>query len=158
MLRKILIGLLIVLIIAQFVQPPHNSGSPVGTEDITHSVQVPDSVMALLKVACYDCHSNSTRYPWYSRITPVNWWLNHHINEGKRELNFSEFKGTYRRKMKKMEESAEQTEKHEMPISSYLWTHKDARLSDAQRKLIVDWAKNSRQQLMQDSIRKASVM
>jgi hypothetical protein len=158
MLRKILIGLLIVLIIAQFIQPPKNNGSAITANDITHSVQVPDSVMTLLKLACYDCHSNYTRYPWYSRITPVNWWLHNHIDEGKRELNFSEFSGSYRRKMRKLEESAEQTKKHEMPISSYLWIHKDARLSEAQRKIIVDWANSERKQLMQDSIRKASVM
>jgi hypothetical protein len=158
MARKILIGLLIVLIIAQFIQPPKNSGSPLTKNDISHSVQVPDSVMALLKVACYDCHSNSTRYPWYSRITPVNWWLYDHIQEGKHELNFSEFTGSFRRKMRKLEEAGEQTEKHEMPISSYLWIHKDARLSDAQRQLIVEWTKNSREKLMQDSIRKASIM
>lgn len=158
MARKILIGLLIVLIIAQFIQPPKNNGSPVTANDITHSVQVPDSVMTLLKVACYDCHSNSTKYPWYSRITPVNWWLYNHIQEGKHELNFSEFTGSFRRKMRKLEESAELTEKHEMPLSSYLWIHKDAKLSDEQRKLIIDWANTSRQQLMQDSIRKASIM
>jgi hypothetical protein len=158
MARKILIGLLIVLIIAQFIQPPHNEGSPFTANDITHTVQVPDSVMTLLKVACYDCHSNSTIYPWYSRITPVNWWLYDHIKEGKRELNFSEFTGSYRRKMRKLEETAEQTEKHEMPISSYLWLHKEARLNDAQRKLIADWANNARRQLLQDSIRKASIM
>jgi hypothetical protein len=158
MLRKILIGLLIVLIIGQFIQPPHNSDSPVTANYITHSVPVPDSVMALLKVACYDCHSNSTRYPWYSRITPVNWWLYNHIQEGKHHLNFSEFTGSYKRKMRRLEETAEMTEKHEMPIGSYLWIHKDARLSDAQRKLIIDWANNARQQLLQDSIRKASII
>jgi len=152
MARKILIALLVILLIAQFIQPPHNTGPSFTATDITHSVQVPDSVMMLLKVACYDCHSNSTRYPWYSRITPVNWWLNNHVNEGKRELNFSDFKGSYRRKMRKLEEAGEQTEKHEMPLSSYLWIHKDARLSEAQRKLIVDWANSSREKLMQDSL------
>jgi len=157
MLKKILLGLLIVLIIAQLFQPPHNKGAAVTQNDISHSVQVPDSVMRLLKIACYDCHSNYTRYPWYSKITPVNWWLNDHINEGKRHLNFSEFTGSYKRKMKKLEETSELTEKHEMPISSYLWIHKDARLNEAQRKMIVDWANQSRQQLQQDSIRTASI-
>jgi len=157
MFKKILLGLLIVIIIAQFFQPPHNKGAAATGNDISHFVAVPDSVMALLKTACFDCHSNNTRYPWYSKITPVNWWLNDHINEGKRHLNFSEFKGSYKRKMKKLEETSELTEKHEMPISSYLWIHEDARLSEALRKMIVDWANNSRQQLMQDSIRKASI-
>lgn len=158
MLKKVLIGLLTILIIAQFFQPSKNKGNAQSAIDITHVVPVPDTVMALLKIACYDCHSNNTRYPWYNHITPVNWWLKNHIDEGKRELNFSDFKGSFRRKMKKLEESAEQVEKHEMPIGSYLWIHKDARLNDVQRKLIIDWANNARQQLMQDSIRKASIM
>lgn len=157
MLKKILLGLLIVVILVQFFQPPHNNGSAATANDITHSVQVPDSVMGLLKIACYDCHSNYTRYPWYSKITPVNWWLNNHINEGKRKLNFSEFTGSYKRKMKKLDETGELTEKHEMPIGSYLWIHKDARLDKAQRQLIIDWANAAQKQLMQDSIQKASV-
>lgn len=157
MLKKILLGLLIVLIIVQFIQPPHNNGPAATANDITHSVQVPDTVMAILKVACYDCHSDNTRYPWYSKITPVNWWLNNHVNEGKRHLNFSQFTGSYKRKMRRLEESGELTEKHEMPISSYLWIHKDARLSDAQRKLLADWTETARQQLQQDSIRKSSI-
>lgn len=157
MLKRIILALLIVLIIVQFIQPPHNNGSATTANDITHTVQVPDTVMALLKVACYDCHSDYTRYPWYSKITPVNWWLNNHINEGKRKTNFSEFTGSYKRKIKRLDETAEQVEKHEMPISSYLWIHKDAKLSDAQRKLIIDWANNAKEQVLQDSIRKASI-
>jgi hypothetical protein len=109
--------------------------------------------MSLLKVSCYDCHSNHTDYPWYSKITPVNWWLNNHINEGKKELNFSTFStGSFKRKDKKMKEIDEQVDKHEMPLDSYLWIHKDAKLNDAQRKLIIDWSKTSRQKIMQDSL------
>lgn len=157
MFRKILIGLVIILIIVQFIQPPQNNGLASTANDITHSVHVPDSVMTILKIACYDCHSDSTRYPWYSKITPVNWWLHNHITEGKQNLNFSRFTGSLRRKINKLKASAELTEKHEMPIGSYLWIHKDARLSDAQRKLIIDWTNEARHQLQQDSIRKASI-
>lgn len=113
--------------------------------------------MALLKLACYDCHSDSTRYPWYNRITPVNWWLRNHINEGKRHLNFSEFTGTsYKRQIKRLDETAEQVEKHEMPISTYLWIHKDARLNNAQRKLIIDWADHAKEEVLQDSLSKST--
>lgn len=154
MLKKIVLIVLIVLILSQFIQPPKNNGALATPTDITHVVPVPDTVMALLKAACYDCHSNSTRYPWYNYITPVNWWLRHHINEGKRHLNFSDFdKGNFRRKIHRLDETGEQIEKHEMPISSYLWIHKDARLSDAQRQLLIDWANNSKEKLMQDSLR-----
>jgi hypothetical protein len=158
MLKRIIIGLLIVFIIAQFIQPSKNAGRAQMATDITHVVPVPDTVMALLKVACYDCHSDSTRYPWYNHITPVNWWLRDHINDGKRHLNYSEYTtGSYKRKIKRLDETAEQVEKHEMPIGSYLWIHKDARLSDTQRKLIIDWANNAKDIVLRDSISKASI-
>ncbi len=153
MRTKILIGVVIFLVLIQFIQPPHNNGTPESATDITHTIAVPDTVMSLLKVSCYDCHSNHTDYPWYSKITPVNWWLNNHINEGKRELNFSTFStGTFKRKDKKMKEIDEQIDKHEMPLDSYLWIHKDAKLNDAQRKLIIDWTKTAREKIMQDSL------
>ena len=158
MLKKILIGLLIVLIIAQFFQPSKNKGQAQTATDITHVVPVPDTVMALLKIACYDCHSDSTRYPWYNHITPVNWWLKDHIDEGKRKCNYSQFSSaSYKRKMRRLEETAEQVKKHEMPIGSYLWIHSDARLTDAQRKLIIDWANSSKDIVLKDSISKSLI-
>jgi hypothetical protein len=109
--------------------------------------------MSLLKTSCYDCHSNHTNYPWYSKITPVNWWLNHHIEEGKRELNFSTIAtGSFKRKARKLKETAELVEKHEMPMDSYLWIHSEAKLDEAQRRMIIDWAKLAQQQVMQDSV------
>jgi hypothetical protein len=157
MKRKVLIGLLVLLIVAQFFQPSHNNGTAEAATDITHAVQVPDSVMSLLKTSCYDCHSNHTDYPWYSKITPVNWWLEHHVNEGKRELNFSAFTNyTFKRKNKKLEQTADLVKKHEMPLDSYLWIHMDAKLNEAQIKLITDWTQSARQQVMQDSLQKSS--
>jgi hypothetical protein len=158
MLKKILIGLLIIFVIAQFFQPPHNNGNPFSDKDITHAVPVPDSVMSVLKVACFDCHSDYTRYPWYSKITPVNWWLNNHINEGKRHVNYSQFNtGSYKRRIKKLDETAELVEKKEMPLNSYLWIHKDAKLTEAQRKILIDWAKAGQEKLMQDSVRSTGI-
>lgn len=156
MLKKILIGLLIIFLLSQFIRPPHNNGDASSPSDITHMVTVPDSVMNLLNIACYDCHSNHTEYPWYSKITPVNWWLNNHIVEGKRHFNFSNFSGSsYKRMIKKMEEVGETVEKHEMPLNSYLWIHKDARLNDAQRKMIINWAKAAEEKIFRDSLQKS---
>jgi hypothetical protein len=153
MKKKIVIIILAILIVVQFIQPSHNNGAAETATDITHVVQVPDSVMRLLKTSCYDCHSNHTNYPWYSKITPVNWWLNHHIKEGKRELNFSAIAaGNFKRKARKLKETAELVEKHEMPIDSYLWIHSEAKLDEVQRKMIADWAKLAQQQVMQDSL------
>lgn len=148
MKRKIVIGILIVLILIQFIRPQRNAGNALGRNDFTHEVQVPDSIMKILKVSCFDCHSNHTNYPWYAEINPVGWWLNHHVNEGKQELNFSEF-ATYslKRKDKKLDETAKQVKEHEMPISSYTLIHTDANLNDQQLNALVKWSEKARQEL-----------
>ena len=143
--KKILLGLMVLFIAVQAIQPSKNQGSPTGPTDITAAMQVPDSVMTVLKKSCYDCHSNHTTYPWYDNITPVNWWVNHHINEGKRELNFSTFaEYNQRRKAKKLDESAEQIEKGEMPLKSYLLMHGDAKLTESQQKMLINWFKSAK--------------
>lgn len=152
-MRRFLLIILILFVIAQFIQPSKNNGTAMAATDITHAVQVPDSVMAILKHSCYDCHSNHTEYPWYNHITPVNWWLKNHIDDGKRGLNFSVFSTyNYRRKNKKLEEIGETVEKHQMPLNSYLWIHTDAKLNDQQIRLITDWTRSAQQQVMQDSL------
>lgn len=140
--KRILLIILVVLVIAQFFQPPHNNGVAEGPQDIAHAVNTPPEVLAVLKRSCYDCHSNHTDYPWYSKITPVNWWLNNHINEGKRHVNYSTF-ASYdaKRRNKNLDETAELVEKGEMPLGSYTWIHKDAVLSEAEKKLLIDWAR-----------------
>src|ERR1043166_8361229 len=99
MLKKILIGLLVVLVILQFIRPGRNNGSAAGPNDITHYVHVPDTVMHLLQVSCYDCHSNHTNYPWYVNINPVGLWLAKHIRDGKRHLNFSDLSQMPKKKL-----------------------------------------------------------
>lgn len=148
MARKILIGLLVVLVLIQFIRPARNLGAAQTAKDIANTVSVPDSTFRLLQTACYDCHSNYTKYPWYTNVNPVGLWLNHHITEGKRELNFSEF-GNYdaRRKAHKLDEVYETIEKHEMPLNSYLWIHDEARLTDAQRKQVMAWATAAKAQV-----------
>src|SRR6476659_8641049 len=90
-LKRILIILLIIFVLIQFIRPEKNRSEGKGPNDISTLYPVPDSVESILKVACYDCHSNNTRYPWYAEIQPVAWWLNGHIVDGKKDLNFSEF-------------------------------------------------------------------
>ena len=94
----------------------------------------------ILHTSCYNCHSNNTNYPWYSYVQPVGLLLEHHINKGKAELNFSEF-GTYslRKQKSKLKSMANQIEKDEMPLSSYTLIHRDARLSKDSKKVLVDY-------------------
>lgn len=157
-MKKLLLILLAVILLAQLIRPKQDNNGPAATaSDITHVVPVPDSILAILKPACFDCHSNHTTYPWYAQITPVNWWLENHIGHGKRALNFSEFATyTYKKKAHRMDDIAETVEKHEMPLNSYLWIHKDARLTDAQRQALIAWSKAAAPVILQDSLAHAA--
>ncbi|MFZ1380437.1 MAG: heme-binding domain-containing protein [Saprospiraceae bacterium] len=145
MFKKILYLLLISFIVIQFFQinkTPNNALSG----DIKTKYSVSESLDKTLKVACNDCHSNETKYPWYASIQPIGWWLQAHMNEGKKHLNFSNF--TERRiayQNHKFEEIIEMVEKKEMPIPSYTWLglHPEAKLTDPQRQEIIDWAKSN---------------
>ena len=144
MKRKLQLGcaiLLVGLIAIQFVQPARNEAAAPGPNDLMARQPVPAAVAALLKRACYDCHSNNTRYPWYAAVQPVGWWLAWHVNDGKRHLDFSAF-GTYpaKRASSKLGEIADEVSTHGMPLKSYTWAHPEARLTPAEIKLIADWA------------------
>ncbi|MEO6548403.1 MAG: heme-binding domain-containing protein [Ferruginibacter sp.] len=146
-LKRFGLVLLVVLIIIQFIRPTKNirADSAAFANDISTVYPVPDSIKSILKTSCYDCHSNNTVYPWYANVQPVAWWLNDHIDEGKKELNFSEF-ATYkiRRQYKKLEETIELVKGNEMPLSSYTIIHRDAILSKLQKISIVNWASSIR--------------
>lgn len=138
---KILLGLGLVLIAIQFIRPARNISSQILATDITKTVKVTDSVQAVLKKACYDCHSNNTNYPWYSNIQPVGWFLANHVSGGKRRLNFSEF-GSYpqRRQSSKLNDIANEVQDGGMPLSSYTLIHKEARLTANEKSLVIKWA------------------
>ncbi len=141
MIKKIGLFLLGCLIILQFIRPAKNNSAVDAAKQITAVAAVPENVNVILKKACNDCHSNNTIYPWYSNVQPVYSWLNNHIKEGKREINFDEF-ATYRlrRQYHKMEDLIEQIKENEMPLSSYTWIHKDAVLTEAEKATLTGWA------------------
>ncbi len=132
------------LIIIQFIQPVHNKSKHTLETDILKTYVVPDSVRNLLTTACYDCHSNNTRYPWYSYIQPIGWILSNHVQNGKKDLNFSGF-GSYsiRRQQSKLKSIMSQINDGSMPLSSYALMHKNARLTKEVRKFINHWAQQS---------------
>nr|WP_293833302.1 heme-binding domain-containing protein [uncultured Arsenicibacter sp.] len=148
MKKRILIAAGVLLVAIQFIRPARNTGSADGPQDITHAVAVPAPVLTMLKTACYDCHSNQTAYPWYATVQPVGLWLGHHVDEGKEELNFSEF-ATYapKRMAHKLEEIAEEVEEGHMPLPAYTLIHTDAKLTEAQVSELTAWAKAQQQQV-----------
>lgn len=103
----------------------------------------PAAVKDVLRRACYDCHSHETRWPWYSRLVPVSWWLAEHVQRGRADLNFSqwplfdtEVQGHFLRDIEK------QLEDGTMPLRSYLLGHPDARLTSAEKTLLIQWARS----------------
>lgn len=143
MVKKILIGLLILLVVIQFFRPEKNDSGE-ETYAVSTKYQVPREVNDILQVSCNDCHSNKTVYPWYSKIQPVAWYLDNHVDDGKRHLNFSTFtKMPIAVQNHKFEEMVEMVEKKEMPLAdyTYLGLHPEANLSDDQRKMIMEWAR-----------------
>lgn len=125
----------------QLYRPAKNQGSPEDSaSDIRQVFPMPDSIHTLLQQACYDCHSNHTRYPRYAEIQPAGWWLAKHVKEGKEELNFQAY-ASYKpkRQRNKLKRIREQIMTGAMPLPSYLWMHREARWSPAQRQAVISF-------------------
>ena len=128
------------LIVIQFFPITLNESDTVPQSDFMVVNQVPATIKNRLQVSCYDCHSNNTDYPWYSKIQPSAWYLEDHIQEGKDELNFNEWaEYSDRRKNSKLRSIISQIEEDKMPLDSYTLIHRDAILSDEDKTLIVDF-------------------
>ncbi len=141
MIKKILIGLLALLVLIQFIRPEKNVASGIAANDISAAyTDMPKEIHALLQKKCYDCHSHSTNYPWYANIQPVAWWLASHVNEGKEHLNFSEFKSyDAERAAHKLEEVIEEVAEGEMPLKSYTLVHREAVVSAEELAMLRTW-------------------
>ncbi len=142
LLKSVLPVFAVLLVGAQFIRPAKNlSAAAPGPDDLTVLRPPPPEVKAVLERACYDCHSNTTRYPWYASIQPIGWWLADHVKEGKAHLNFSSF-GAYpaKRQERKLNELLDEVEEGHMPLASYKLVHADARLTPAEIKALTDWA------------------
>lgn len=143
-LRRGLRGLVWILVIGfmviQFFPPQSNSGESSSAVDFIEITSPPPEIIKLIAASCYDCHSNQTKYPWYSKVQPFGWLLQDHIDKGKADLNFSEY-GEYsgRRKRMKLKSSISQIENGEMPLFSYRLMHSEARLSEQERQELIDF-------------------
>ncbi len=151
-MRRVLqvIGIILVIgfVVLQFFQPGKNSGPPSG-DDLFAARQVPDDVQQILRNSCYDCHSNQTRYLWYHRISPVSWMVNHHIEEGKHELNLSEWgRLDLYDQITILEEMAQEAKRKTMPLKSYLIMHPDAKLNAQQIETIEKWSSDLGEELL----------
>lgn len=135
-----MVGLLLVFVAVQFIRPARNESRQTGPANFFSLYPAPQKIQGILVTACFDCHSNHTDYPWYAEVQPMGWWLAHHINEGKQELNFNEF-GAYphRRQLSKLKTIRGSIRDCSMPLSSYTLIHTDAKLTEEKKKTVLDW-------------------
>lgn len=146
--KNILTILLLLFIGIQFINVKENISQSRSENAIGNYYKIPAKVQEILKTSCYDCHSNNTSYPWYSKVQPVKWWLADHVNSGKRHLNFDEF-NTYSRekKLEKLDEIVETVKMGEMPLTSYTVVHRNAKLSASDQSEIERWANEIKKEL-----------
>jgi len=120
----------VILVLAQFVPFGRDHENPPVTQE--PEWDSPDT-RALVKRACFDCHSNETRWPWYASVAPMSWLVQHDVEEAREHLNFSEFDKPQRH----AEEAAHEVEEGEMPLWFYVPLHSEAKLSDSEQSALI---------------------
>jgi hypothetical protein len=134
--KKVFMLLVIGLLAIQFV-PVERSNPPERDQ-----LAAPAPIETILRRACYDCHSNETRWPWYAGVAPISFLLDRDVREGRQELNFSIWdRYQQRRKSRKLKEIVKELEGGDMPPWYYVPMHPDAKLSQADRQTIMKWFK-----------------
>jgi mono/diheme cytochrome c family protein len=149
MIRKSLLVLGLIFLGMQFVRPAKNTPVAGSHEhDLFSRHTAPAEVRAAFQRACYDCHSNETRYPWYAEVQPAGWFLATHVRDGKKHLNFSEFwKQPEGRARRQLEACLDEITEGTMPLASYTWIHRQARLTDAEIEAVAAWVEKTGDEL-----------
>lgn len=150
-LKRIVMIVAVLFVAAQFVRPARTNPPVDRALDVHTTAQVPPEVSSILKRSCYDCHSHETDWPWYTEITPINWWIvDTHVEHGRGHYNYNEWgKMTVQDRDHILDEICEEVEAGAMPIPSYLILHNDARLSESDKRTLCDWTKAERARLAQ---------
>ena len=150
MKRKILIIVVLIIVIIQLIPSGRPDNNPVPGKDLLEVVEAPDEIVALLKSACYDCHSQQVIYPWYSYVAPVSFLVSRDVRVGREHLDFGFWGDLSKRKqIKALDEISEAVEAGDMPMKIYPIMHPDAKLTDAQRQQIIDWCEISADRLFE---------
>jgi len=144
-------GLIAVLVVLQFFRPEHKGALVDPDQDLLSTASPPDQVADLIRNACYDCHSNLTNYPWYSKVSPVSWYLHQHISKGREKVNFSEYGSLGKaEKIRILEEFYEVLEGRDMPLRSYTLIHREARLSTDEIDALCTWSEQEALKVMRE--------
>jgi hypothetical protein len=139
---------LLMAVALQFTNPSHSNPPVLPGHDLLATNPPPAPVAALLKNACYDCHSYESRWPWYSYVAPFSWTVVGDVNAARGQLNFSEWPHAEpARARKKWRRAAEAVDSGEMPLPQYTWIHRQARLDPQQRRQLAQWAEQEAKRL-----------
>jgi hypothetical protein len=151
-MKKILWRLALIIIalivLIQLYRPERYTTTEITSDDVTKVLNVPDNVQNVIKRSCYDCHSNHTRWPWYSGVAPVSWFVISDVSRGRAKMNFSEW-GKYSKTKQgiKLDNICDEISQGDMPLKQYLYIHKDAVLSKEDKDILCSWAKEQSKKL-----------
>ncbi len=139
-LKYVLLGIFLIVLLMQVIGIDQTEPRHLAADDILVAEAAPIAVVNIMHSACYDCHSYETKYPWYSSVAPISWWTKNHVNEARENLNFSDWTHfSLKRQHKKLYECIEEVKESEMPLASYTYIHKDAKLTQDQRQILINW-------------------
>ncbi len=146
-MKKILLAIVAVLIAIQAIRPAKNN-PPV---DPKAALDIPQNVAPILERSCFDCHSNQTRWPWYSQIAPISWGVIGHVRDGRKAMNFSEWaKIPKKTRIKRLKRAIQTVRNGMMPLPSYLWIHTDAKLNARQKEVLTGYFQKLLERLQKD--------
>ena len=134
--------IILVFVVFQFI--PYGKDKTNPKTDKTLEIKAPKKVMKLLKRSCYDCHSNQTKWPWWSYVAPASWSISDDVIGGRKALNFSIWNSYSPKKQEKLKKEIYRTVAGPMPLPQYTWLHKGTKLSKDDIKTIRDWASNGK--------------
>lgn len=139
-IKRFFIAALIILFGIQFIQIDKENPIADAGKDFLNSSLVSQEIKSSMQAACYDCHSYKTKYPWYTNISPINYWVKGHIDHGRQKLNFSLWQDYEPKKQHhKLEECIEEIKENHMPLKSYIWMHPQAKLSDQDKEMLLNY-------------------
>jgi hypothetical protein len=146
--KWIFIALVCAFVIIQLWRPARTNPVVDPAQAMQAHLQVTPQISGILDRSCNDCHSNATRWPWYTNVSPVSWFVVDHVNEGRRHLNFSEWgKRKQNQKEKKLQEICEEVQSGAMPLATYTPLHAGSKLSPEDVKTLCDWANAERSRI-----------
>jgi uncharacterized membrane protein len=152
--KRIFIVAVVIFIGMQFANPSLKNPPVQPGHDLMATNPPPPEVATLLRQACYDCHSNETKWPWYAHVAPVSFWIVDHMREGREGLNFSEWPHADAYvASEQLGRIGDKVQSRKMPLPSYTWLgmHPEARLTDEERGRILKWTEQAAQRLEADA-------